>query len=241
MDSTSLLRGLGERVRKLRRQKGWSRRELSSRAAVSERFLSQVEGGAGNPSVKSLARIAHSLGTTPSALLADASRASLVALLGLRGAGKSTVGAALASRLRVPFVELDQRIEETAGLSLNEIFEVHGEESYRRWERQALESLLATGGPAVVAAGGGIVAHGDTFDLLRRHAVTIWLKARPEEHWDRVVAQGDHRPMANDPLAQESLRDLLARREPLYQTADHTVNTSGVPVQRIVERIEELI
>src|SRR5688572_11041060 len=94
MDGTSLLKGLGERVRKLRLQKGWSRRELSSRATVSERFLSQVEGGAGNPSVKSLARIAHSLETTPSALLADASRASLVALLGLRGAGKSTVGAA---------------------------------------------------------------------------------------------------------------------------------------------------
>src|SRR5262245_4068168 len=241
MDGASLLKGLGERVRKLRLQKGWSRRELSSHAAVSERFLAQVEGGAGNPSVKSLARIARSLDTTPSALLADASRATLVALLGLRGAGKSTVGAALAARLRVPFVELDQRIEEAAGLSLREIFEVHGEDSYRRWERHALESLLASGAPAVVAAGGGIVAHGDTFDLLRRHAVTVWLKARPEEHWDRVVAQGDHRPMANDPLAREGLRELLSRREPLYRTADHTVDTSGLPVQQIVERIEGLI
>ena len=241
MDDTSLLKGLGMRVRRLRQERRLSRRELAARTGVSERFLSQIESGAGNPSVRSLVRIAASLGATPGGLLVDAARGSLVALLGLRGAGKSTVGAALAARRRIPFVELDQRIEETAGLSLREIFEVHGEESYRAWERQALESILSAGRPAVLATGGGLVAHGDTYDLLRRHAVTIWLRALPEEHWDRVVAQGDHRPMANDPLARESLRALLARREPLYRTADHVVDTSGLTVERIVERIDEMI
>jgi XRE family aerobic/anaerobic benzoate catabolism transcriptional regulator len=241
MDDTSLLKGLGMRVRRLRQERRLSRRELAARTGVSERFLSQIESGAGNPSVRSLARIAASLGATPGGLLVDAARGSLVALLGLRGAGKSTVGAALAARRKVPFVELDQRIEETAGLSLREIFEVHGEESYRAWERQALESILSAGRPAVLATGGGLVTHGDTYDLLRRHAVTVWLRALPEEHWDRVVTQGDHRPMANDPLARENLRALLARREPLYRTADHVVDTSGLTVERIVERIDEEI
>jgi XRE family transcriptional regulator, aerobic/anaerobic benzoate catabolism transcriptional regulator len=240
MEGTSLLKGLGGRVRRLREQHGLSRRELAARARLSERFLAQVETGEGNPSVLRLARVAAALQTTPSALLADASRAACLALLGLRGAGKSTVGALLASRRGVPFVELDQRIEEAAGLSLREIFEVHGEDSYRRWEREALASVLAEGAPVVLATGGGLVTHPDAYELLRRRAVTVWLRASPEEHWDRVVAQGDHRPMANDPLARENLRELLSRREPLYRTADHIIDTSGRTVESIAEQIDAL-
>ncbi|HET9481280.1 MAG TPA: shikimate kinase [Candidatus Polarisedimenticolia bacterium] len=232
---------MGARIRRLRSERAWSRRELSLRTGLSERFLAQVETGEGNPSVLRLARIASALGTTPAALLEAAARAGTVALLGLRGAGKSTVGAALARRLGVSFVELDQRVEESAGLSLREIFEVHGEDAFRRWEREALETVLAQAGPAVLATGGGIVAHPETFDLLRRHTVTFWLKATPTEHWERVVAQGDHRPMANDPLARQNLQELLARREPLYRTADHTVVTSSSSIEDIVERIIRLL
>lgn len=240
MANRGLLSGIGARVRGMRRERGWSRRQLAASTGLSERFLAQVETGVGNPSVLKLASIAAALGTTPGRLLEQASRGQLVALLGLRGAGKSSVGALLADRLGVQFVELDQRIEEAAGLSLREIFELHGEESYRHWERKALESVLAEGGPAVLATGGGIVAHADAYDLLRRHAVTVWLRAAPDDHWDRVVTQGDHRPMANDPLARQSLRDLLARREPLYRTADHTIDTSGLRVADVVERVLEV-
>jgi XRE family aerobic/anaerobic benzoate catabolism transcriptional regulator len=240
MESPSLLKGLGIHVRRLRRERGLSRRELASTSGLSERFLAQVESGAGNPSVLRLARVAAALSTTPAALLAGASRATCVALLGVRGAGKSTVGTLLARRRGVPFVELDHRIEEAAGLSLREIFEVHGEEMYRRWEREALEPLLDGATPLVIATGGGLVTHADTYDLLRRRAVTVWLRASPDEHWERVVAQGDHRPMANDPLARENLRDLLARREPLYRTADHIVETSGRTVESIAADIDAL-
>ena len=187
-----------------------------------------------------MVQIADALGTTPAELLAPAAQAPIIALLGLRGAGKSTVGRALAERLEIPFIELDGRVEEAAGLSLREIFELHGEDYYQRWEREALDAVLK-GGPAVLATGGGIVTHREIFDLLKRSAKTVWLRAKPEEHWDRVVAQGDHRPMANDPLAKTHLHELLARREDLYRTADHIVDTSGATVAEIVERIVRLL
>src|SRR5262245_19474708 len=238
----SLLEALGVRVRRLRNDRGWSRRELAARTELSERFLAQVETGEGNPSVSSLSRIAQALETTPADLLA-VPRREVLALLGLRGAGKSTVGRALAARTGAAFIELDARIEERAGLSLGEIFELHGEDYYRAREREALESVLSSGAEAgaissaasvILAGGGGIVTHAENFDLLRRNATTVWLRATPEDHWDRVVAQGDHRPMANDPLAKIHLRELLARREDLYRSADRTIDTSGTSVESIV-------
>src|SRR5437867_3595573 len=241
MTESTLLMAVGTRVRELRDRRGWSRRELAGRTGLSERFLAQVEAGKGNPSVLSLAQIAGALETTPSALLETPTRASVIALLGLRGAGKSTVGRALAARLGVPLIELDARIEEAAGLSLGEIFELHGEDYYRQREREALARVLATGERCILATGGGIVTHSENFDLLRRSATTIWLKASPDDHWIRVVSQGDHRPMANDPLARTHLRELLSRREALYRTADLIVDTSGTPVQKIVDRIEGLL
>lgn len=234
---SSLLPALGARVRSLRRERAWSRRDLAAATGLSERFLAQVEMGKGNPSVLSLERIAAALSTSPAALLATDGAPRLIALLGLRGAGKSTLGGRLAERLGLPFIELDARIEEASGLSLREIFELHGEDYYRRLERDALEAIIGGAEPAVLATGGSLVTHSENFELLARHAVTLWLRATPEEHWSRVVAQGDHRPMANDPLAMERLRELLARREGLYAEADHTVSTSGESVERLVDRL----
>lgn len=212
---------------------------LGERAGLSERFLAQVESGRGNPSLRSLADIAGALATTPVALLE--AKAEMVALLGLRGAGKSTVGRALAARLGTELIELDARIEEAAGLSLAEIWELHGEAYYRRLEREALETVLASGMRAVIATGGGIVAEPGTWERLRERALTIWLRATPEAHWDRVVAQGDHRPMANDPLAMERLRSLLGDREARYRTAHHTVDTSDCDVNAVVARVEAIV
>ena len=237
--ASELLLRVGSRVRALRREHGWSRKVLAERAGLSERFLAEVESGRGNPSLRSLLEIAEALATTPVALLEAPSR--IVALLGLRGAGKSTVGKLLAARLGTELVELDARIEEAAGLSLAEIWELHGEAYYRRLEREALEKVLQSRTRAVLATGGGIVAEPTTWERLRRGALTIWLRATPEEHWDRVVAQGDHRPMQNDPLAMERLRSLLGEREAQYRTAHHTVDTTDSRVSDVVARVEAIV
>lgn len=234
-----LLHRLAVRVRALRQERGQSRRELAERAGLSERFLALVEGGQGNPSLRSLCEIAAALETTPVALIEPSNE--IVALLGLRGAGKSTVGRAVAKRLRRPFVELDALVEQAAGLSLSEIWEIHGESYYRRVEREELLKILESGSRAVVATSGGIVAEPSTWERLRQRAVTVWLSATPEDHWERVVAQGDHRPMANDPLAMERLRQLLAEREALYKQADYTVPTSGCSVLEVVDRVLSIV
>ncbi|MBI3817240.1 MAG: helix-turn-helix domain-containing protein [Planctomycetes bacterium] len=232
-----LLRTLGGRIRALRDEHGWSRRVLAQRTSLSERFLAQIETGEANPSVASLLQIARALDTSASELLAAPPRSRAVALLGLRGAGKSSVGVELAKKLRQPFIELDQRIEESAGLALQEIFILHGEDYYRELERREVEKLFPREDSVVIAASGGIVTNRETFDLLRAHATTIWLRADPGDHWSRVVEQGDHRPMQNDPLAMDRLRALLAERAPLYARADATIDTSGKSVAAVVAEI----
>jgi len=199
----TFLETVGAAVRAQREKRGWSRRELAVTSGVSERFLAQLETGDGNISLRRFAEVAHSLGTTP---------ATPIALLGVRGAGKSTIGAALAKKLDYRFVELDQEIEAATGLSLGDVFTLHGEAYYRRVEREVLGRLLAESAPTVLATGGSIVNDPTTFALLRSRARTIFLHAKPEDHWNRVVAQGDQRPMAENPHAFEELRALIAAR-----------------------------
>lgn len=246
MDPDRLLSGLGKRTRALRTEAGWTLKQLAERASLSQRFLVQLEGGKANISVRNLAALAAAFGTTPAAMLTEsdgvgAGMLPVVALLGLRGAGKSAIGKRLASRLRVPFVELDRKIEEAAGLSLGEIFALHGEDYYRRLERQSLERVLDDARPLVLAAGGGLVTSKETYALLRRRALTVWLRARPEDHWNRVVRQGDKRPMAEHPQAMAELRRLLSAREPLYAFAAHTVDTSKLGIAGATRAIEKLV
>jgi XRE family aerobic/anaerobic benzoate catabolism transcriptional regulator len=234
------LRTVGASVRARREARGWSRRELATHCGVSERFLAQLEGGLGNISLRRFADVAHALGTSPSALLAIAEAPRdhrPLALLGVRGAGKSSLGAALAHRLGVPFVEVDVRIEEAAGLSLGEIFELHGEAYYRRVEREVLTRLLDEPGAMVLATGGSIVNDATNYALLRARCRTIWLRASAEEHWNRVLQQGDQRPMAENPHAFEELRALLAARARLYARADVTLDTDGRSINDLVAQL----
>lgn len=181
------------------------------------RLLGLLEG-------RSEGELERCLGAVELAL--GASRARGIALLGLRGAGKSTIGPRLAEALGVPFVELDDRIEEAAGLSLTELFALHGEGYYRRLETQCLSALIALGRPFVVALSGGVVQNEEAFRLARAHCTTVWLRARPEDHMQRVLAQGDRRPIAGRADAMAELQAILAAREPQYRQADVTVDTS---------------
>lgn len=159
-------------------------------------------------------------------------RENRIALIGLRGAGKSTLGAALAKHLGVPFVELDHEVEAEAGTSLHEIFLLHGQAGYRRYERRALERTLEKNDRCVIATGGSIVSEPGTYDLLLSACLAVWLRAAPEEHMARVAAQGDYRPMAGNREAMDDLRRILAGREALYAQADVTIDTAGKTVEQ---------
>ncbi len=189
---TDVLTLVGIRVRQMRAGKMWTIRQLAEKSGVSVRFLVQLEAGRANISVRRLADLAAAFGVPPANMLMDKTGDELpvIALLGLRGAGKTTIGKRLARRLRVPFVELDRRIEEAADMPLNDLFAIHGEEHYRRLERETLTALLADPKPMVLATGGGIVASPDTYALLKSSAVTIWLRASPEDHWNRSSRRG---------------------------------------------------
>lgn len=235
-----LLERLGGRTKRLRLEQRLTLRELAERSGVSLRFLLQIESGRANVSVRKLADVAVALGTSPAALIADDEPARpLIALLGLRGAGKTTVGRKLAKKLRMPFVELDRRIEQAAGMALGDIFAMHGEDYYRRLERETLSQLVQQQIPMVVAAGGGIVTSSEAMQMLERNAVTVWLRADPEDHWNRVIQQGDRRPMEDQPQAMDALRALHAARESLYAQADLVVDTSGQAPDRVVSAIEQ--
>ncbi len=244
------LHRLGDLVRGLRKDRKWSRRVLAENTGISERFLADVESGRANPSLKKFFTLCEALDAQPAELLAASfggvagahagnTRQPTLALLGLRGAGKSTVGALLAERLQCPFIELDRLVEEIAGIELGEMFELHGEAHFRRVERQALEQVLASKTPQVVATGGGLVTEEATFKLLRDSAWTAWLRATPEEHWERVTAQGDRRPMSVGVQAFTDLRGILADRVELYRLADVTVETSGREPAAIAGQLAE--
>ena len=154
-------------------------------------------------------------------------RKSRLALIGLRGAGKSALGARLAERLEVPFIELDRLIEQESGVSLGAIFDLYGQSGFRRLDRRCLEQVLEHNPRFVLATGGSLVSEPETFERLLATCYTVWLRATPEEHMQRVLEQGDIRPMADNRESMSDLRRILSVREPLYRMADASVDTSG--------------
>ena len=164
-----------------------------------------------------------------------------IALIGLRGAGKSTLGKMLARKIGWSFVELNKEIEAQNGLSVAEIIALYGQEGFRRMEQAALGQLLARKELMVLATGGGIVSEPLTFDLILSSFYTIWLKAEPEEHMARVRRQGDLRPMADDRSAMAELRNILVSREPLYARASAVVDTAGLSVDAAAARLSDAV
>jgi XRE family transcriptional regulator, aerobic/anaerobic benzoate catabolism transcriptional regulator len=154
-------------------------------------------------------------------------RHQLIALVGLRGAGKSTLGQRLADDLGFPFVELSREIEKLAGCSVNEIQAMYGMNAYRRYERRALDTLIQAQQPVVIGTPGGLVSDAATFNVLLSSCTTVWLKAEPEDHMQRVIAQGDMRPMAASKEAMDDLRQILKGRAAFYSKSDITINTSA--------------
>jgi XRE family aerobic/anaerobic benzoate catabolism transcriptional regulator len=169
--------------------------------------------------------------------LEESARRQRIALVGLRGAGKSTLGARLAKELDCPFIELDRLVEKAAGTPLNMVFDLYGQSGFRRFERRCLEDVLEKHSRFVLATGGSIVSEPATFALLRHECFTVWLRATPEEHMQRVIAQGDIRPMAHNPEAMSELKQILTEREPLYLQADQTLDTSHRGVQELAAEL----
>jgi len=168
-------------------------------------------------------------------------RSKRIALIGLRGAGKTTLGRRLAQILKRPFIELDREIEREAGTSLSEIFLLYGQQGYRRHERRCLENLLDRREACVIGTGGSIVTERATYELLLSTCFTVWLKALPEEHMARVIAQGDTRPMEGNEQAMDDLRRILNSRVGLYGQADAVVDTAGKSVAASVNDARQTI
>lgn len=273
----AFLARVGERVRDARGRKSLSRKVVSERSGVSERYLAQLEGGYGNISIVLLRRVARALDIPIEWLIceedpwaseiipvmslyrqateeqrarvlqildpepAELRRARRVTLIGLRGAGKSTLGRLAADALGVPFLELNEEIEQASGMPVSELMALYGNEGYRRLEQQAVERVAATHEQVVLAVAGGIVSEPATYDFLLRHFHAIWLRARPEEHMARVRGQGDERPMAGNPSAMEELKGILTSREALYARAEAQVNTSGRTLEESVQDVVRTI
>jgi len=269
--AAAFLGAIGREIRRHRAKRGMTRRQLARASATSERYLAQIESGAGNPSAGVLHAIAQALDLPIAALLPErgahgtildllakvpegelpeltrliaaravppdrADRARRIALVGLRGAGKSTLGSMLAQHLGWPFIELDRVVEEDYGASIPDLIEMAGLATFRRHERSALERIVAAHESAVITTAGGIVSVPETYALLLRRSHTIWLKALPQEHMSRVMAQGDFRPMAQtrESGATGAMADLVAileARSADYARAEAKVDTSGASVE----------
>ena len=236
---------LGERVRAWRTEHGMTRRHLAGASGVSERYLAQLEAGRGNISVLLLRKVARAMGVAVEQLVkedegVDRAR-DRVALIGLRGAGKSTLGQKLAQALGVPFVELDREVEKEAGAKLGEVFAMYGQDAFRRFERRALERVLAQQRRAVIATGGSLVTDPANYELLLERCLCVWLKASPEEHMARVIAQGDMRPFKGRSAALDEIRRLLADRDALYARAPLAVQTSGKTAKQSLNEIRKAL
>jgi XRE family transcriptional regulator, aerobic/anaerobic benzoate catabolism transcriptional regulator len=244
-DDDQFLQALGQRVRELRAQRAISRRVVARVSGVSERHLAHLEAGEGNISILLLRRVARALDVSLDDLLAptteDSARKQRIALIGLRGAGKSTLGRLLAEQMGVPFIELDREIERDAGMPIAELFSLYGQPGYRRVEKRVLERVVHEHDRAVLSVGGGIVSQSDSYDFLLASCQTVWLRAKPEEHMARVIEQGDLRPMAGHDEAMDDLRSILRAREPLYARADAIVDTAGEPVEASLAKLRQAV
>jgi XRE family aerobic/anaerobic benzoate catabolism transcriptional regulator len=242
MTETAYLSLLGDRVRAWRNEQGVTRKALSVASGVSERYLAQLEAGEGNISVLLLRKVARAMGVSVESLVREEARSrKCIALLGLRGAGKSTLGAKLGEALELPFVELDREVEKEAGAELGEVFAMYGQEGFRRFERRALERVLAQQDRAVIATGGSLVTDAGTYKLLLDRCLCVWLKASPEEHMARVISQGDMRPFKGRSAALEEIRQLLHERERLYRRADLVLDTSAKTVRSSLSQLISLV
>ncbi len=232
---------LGERVRAWRTENGMSRKSLALASGVSERYLAQLEAGQGNISVLLLRKVARAMGVAVERLVREEDTIEKpIALIGLRGAGKSTLGAKLAASLSLPFVELDREVEKEAGAPLAEVFAMYGQDAFRRFERRALERVLAEQPRAVIATGGSLVTDPGTYEMLLERCRCIWLKASAQEHMARVLAQGDTRPFKGRAAALDEIRKLLADRERLYGRASAVIDTSGRSVRQALAELKKL-
>jgi XRE family aerobic/anaerobic benzoate catabolism transcriptional regulator len=242
MTETAYLSLLGDRVRAWRTENSITRKALAQASGVSERYLAQLEAGEGNISVLLLRKVARAMGVPVESLVREETPPQqCIALLGLRGAGKSTLGARLAGSLKVPFVELDREVEKEAGTALGEVFAIYGQEGFRRFERRALERVLSEHARAVIATGGSLVTDPGTYKMLLERCTCVWLKASPEEHMARVIAQGDMRPFKGRSAALEEIRTLLADRERLYRRADLVLDTSGKSTRASFSQLLSLV
>jgi XRE family transcriptional regulator, aerobic/anaerobic benzoate catabolism transcriptional regulator len=278
--AAAFLAAIGREVRRARAKRGMTRRQLAQASETSERYLAQIEGGAGNPSVSVLRAIALALELPIVALLPDtaapntalgaildllaqipegelphltklietriarpehADQARRIALVGLRGAGKSTLGRKLAEHLGWPFIELDRVVEEDYGARIPDLIEMAGVTTFRRQERSALERVIAANESAVITTAGGIVSSRETYTLLLRRTHTIWIKARPEDHMGRVMAQGDFRPMAQNRAAMADLVAILEARRADYARAQAELDTSGDTVEQSAAKLLRLV
>ena len=188
--------------------------------------------------------IGELLGTGGGQGRSGAARSPRIALIGLRGAGKSTLGRRLAEDLGVPFVELSREIEQFAGCSISEIQALYGQNAYRRYERRAMEEAIQIYPEAVIATPGGLVSDAATFNLLLAHCTTVWLQASPEDHMQRVRAQGDLRPMAGNAGNREAMEDLkgiLAGRAAFYSKADYRLDTSAQALEPTFQALRLLV
>jgi len=271
---------VGRMVRLGRAKRGMSRRQLAQESGTSERYLAQIEGGDGNPSIlvmrsiadalelpmvellprtgarsAAYARIIDLLGRLPPAELpsiaatierqldhaAATDQAKRIALIGLRGAGKSTLGRMLAERLGCPFIELDRMVEQEYGASVPLLIEMSGLATFRRHERICLERVVKENEAAVIATAGGIVSNPETYGLLLRRSHTVWISARPDEHMSRVVKQGDFRPMARNREAMADLVAILEARRADYARAEAVLDTSGASVQQSFAKLQKIV
>ena len=248
MDSAlvDLARRIGFHVRSLRRANGLSRRTLSENSGVSERYLAKLEAGDGNVSVGILYRLSLVFGCAVEALVAGgkfakSEKSYRIALVGVRGGGKTTLGKAISSALGVDFIEISKQIAAVSGVAVREMISLYGQEGFRRYEKDAIATIIKGQDKVITAVGSGIVETPENYGFLLRHFHTVWIKASPAEHIERVQNQGDDRPMLGFDAAEEHLRNMLDRRESEFSRMDFELSTEGVELSQSILDLKAII